>query len=188
MKSAIIVVDMLRDSIESPSNTGIAGEGKNIIPNLKLLLKKGRAIGLPIIFACDSFLPSDFIFSGGLKPYCLKGTKGAEVIDELCPKKGDILLEKRKFSAFFGTDLDITLRKLGVDTIVVTGITTQVCVLLTALDGICHDFKVIILEDCAAAHKREIHNSIINLYRKSSLYPLLRIIMLEEFLSLNKNS
>ena len=181
MKCAIIVVDMLKDSLEVSPDTKIAREGRKIVPNLQRLLKKGRTLGLPIVFACDSFLPGDFIFSGGIKPYSLKGTRGATVIDELRPEKGEIVLEKRRFSAFFQTDLDLTLKRLGVDTIVVTGITTQMCVLLTAMDGICLDFKVIILEDCATAHKREVHDSVLNLYRKSSLDPLLRIMKLDDF-------
>ena len=183
MRCAIIVVDMLKDSFETSSDEGIAGEGRKIIPNLQRLLAEGRDLGMPVIFACDSFFPDDFIFTGKMKPFSLKGTEGATVIDELHPKSGDIIVEKRRFSAFFGTDLHNTLKNLGVDTIAVAGISTPFCVLLTATDGICFDFKVIILEDCTAAHKKEVHATTINLYRRSSLHPLLRIMKLEEFLS-----
>jgi nicotinamidase-related amidase len=91
-------------------------------------------------------------------------------------------LPKRRFSAFYKTDLDQTLRLLGSDTIVVAGITTEVCVLMTAMDGLCHDFSVILLEDCCASRNRETHQGCLNLYRDFALYPLLRIMTLEEFI------
>jgi nicotinamidase-related amidase len=93
-----------------------------------------------------------------------------------------MILPKRRFSAFFKTDLDQTLRVLGVDTIVVTGITTEVCVLMTVMDGLSHDFSAILLEDCSASRSKEFHQGCLNLYRDFALYPLLRMMTLDEFL------
>jgi nicotinamidase/pyrazinamidase len=182
MKPAIIVVDMLKDNLkESPRNPYFQ-EGKSIIPNLQRLLGESRKKGFPIIFACDSFLEGDFIFKGKMKVHALRGTKGAEVVDELKPEPSDIILPKRRFSAFFKTDLDQTLRTLGVDTIVVTGVTVEVCVLMTAMDGLSHDFSAILLEDCSASRNKDFHQGCLSLYRDFSLYPLLKIMTLEELL------
>ncbi len=182
MKPAIIVVDMLKDNMkESPRNPFLQ-EGRAILPNLQRLLGESRKKGFPIIFACDSFLKDDFIFKSRLKVHSIRGTKGAEVIDDLKPEPVDFILPKRRFSAFFKTDLDQTLRMLGVDTIIVTGMTTEVCVLMTALDGLSHDFSVILLEDCSASRKKEFHQGCLNLYRDSALYPLLRVMTLDAFL------
>lgn len=182
MKPAIIVVDMLNDNFkESPRNPYLQ-EGKAIIPNLQRLLEEGRKRAFPIVFACDSFLEGDFIFKGRMKAHALRGTQGAEVVDDLKPERKDIILPKRRFSAFFKTDLDQTLRMLGVDTIVVTGINTEVCVLMTAMDGLSHDFSVILLENCSASRKKEFHQGCLNLYRDFALYPLLRIMTLDEFI------
>jgi nicotinamidase-related amidase len=117
-----------------------------------------------------------------MKVHALRGTKGAEVVDDLKPEPADIVLPKRRFGAFFKTDLDQTLRTLGIDTIVVTGITTEFCVLMTALEGLCHDFSVIILENCAASRSKELRQGCLNLYRENVLDPLLRIMTLDEFL------
>jgi len=182
MKPAIIVVDMLKDTFREGSRLPITLEGRKIIPDLQRLLKESREKGFPIIFACDSFLEGDFIFRGKMKVHSLRGTKGAEVLDDLNPKPTDIILPKRRFSAFFKTDLDQTLRTLGVDTIIVTGVTTEVCVLMTVMDGLSHDFSAILLEDCSASRKKEFHQGCLNLYRDFALYPLLRIMNLEEFL------
>src|SRR5512136_3134842 len=141
MKPVIIVVDMLKDNLkESPRNVYYQ-EGRTIIPNLQKLIGEGHKRGFPIVFACDSFLEGDFIFKGKMKVHALRGTKGAEVVDDLKPEPADIFLPKRRFSAFFKTDLDQTLRMLGVDTIVITGTNTYVCVYATAMYSICNDFN-----------------------------------------------
>jgi nicotinamidase-related amidase len=182
VKPAIIVVDMLKDNLkESPQNPYLQ-EGRAIIPNLQRLLGESRKKGFPVIFACDSFLEGDFIFKGRMKVHALRGTKGAEVVDDLKPEPTDMILPKRRFSAFFKTDLDQTLRMLGVDTIVVTGMTTEVCVLMTVMDGLSHDFSAIILEDCTASRNKEFQQGCLSLYRDFALDPLLRIMTLEEFL------
>lgn len=182
MKPAIIVVDMLKDTFSEESKYPIKEEGRAILPNLQRLLKESRRRGFPVIFACDSFLKEDFIFTGKMKPHSLRGTRGSEVMDELKLEPSDIFLPKRRFSAFFKTDLDQTLRTFGADTIVVTGVTAEYCVLTTAIDGVCLDFYAIILEDCTASHKKEIRDTCLSLYRKSALFPLLRIMTLDQFL------
>ena len=173
-QKAIIVVDMQKDNVGKFCQA--------IIPNIKLLLQKAREKEIPIIFACDSFLERDFIFGGRMNPHSIRGTEGAEVIGDLNPLTTEMVLEKRRFSAFFKTDLDQTLRTLSVDTTVVVGISTHVCVLTTAMDALSHDFQSIIIEDCCAAHKQEVHRAALDLYRNCALHPLLRILRLEDFL------
>ncbi len=182
MNPAIIVVDMLKDNFKREANLSITPEALRIIPNIKKLLDYGRRRAWPVIFACDSFLEGDFIFQGRMKPHSIRGTEGAEVIQDLTPLATEMVLGKRRFSAFFKTDLDQTLRTLKVDTVVLTGLSTHVCILMTAMDALSHDFHSIILEDCCAAHKQEVHRAALDLYRHFVLYPLLRILSLEDFL------
>ena len=182
MKPAIIIVDMVKDNFREEAQSPITREAQPIIPRINYLLQRGRTLGIPVIFACDSFLIDDFIFKGKMKPHSLRGTEGSEVTDQLEVHKGDIILPKRRFSAFFKTDLDQTLRTLHIDTVAVGGISTNVCVLMTAMDALCHDFKSILLEDCCAAHKREVHETTIENNRTFALYPLFRIMTSKEFL------
>ncbi len=179
MKPAIIVVDMLKDAFQGKERSSIEEYWK-IVPKIKELLETARGMGIPIIFASDSFMAHDFIFKGK-GSYSLRGTEGAEVIDEL-PAKPSEILPKRRFSGFFKTDLDQTLRLLGVDTAVIAGINTQVCVLATALDSVCHDFYTIVLSDCTASRKPETHLAALKLLNDSGLFPLLRVMTSEEFL------
>jgi len=183
MKPAIIIVDMLEGNYTKPI-TGIKEEEK-IVPVVRDFLKIVRGLDIPVIFACDSFLENDFIFEGRMKPHAIRGTEGTKPLSELEPQASDIVLDKRRFSAFFKTDLDQTLRTLGVDTVAVGGINTHFCVLATALDAICNDFATIILEDMSAAYKREIHENFLDAYRKNVLYPIFRVMrssdLIEEF-------
>lgn len=181
MKPAIVVVDMLKDAFKA-KDPSLIKEYLWVVPKIGGLLDKARRLNIPIIFACDSFLEDDFIFKGKSSQYSIRGTEGAEVIDELRPNKRDQILTKRRFSAFFKTDLDQTLRLLGVNTVVITGINTHVCVFTTAMDSICNDFYTVVLEDCSASRDRGAHQGGIELLRKSRLDPLLRVMSSEEFL------
>ncbi len=123
---------MLIDNLKTGMHTAIEEQGMAIVPALKALLARSRQHGIPVIYANDSFLAGDVLFGGKIKPHALRGTPGAEVIPEIAPEPGDFIVPKRRFSGFYKTDLDQTLRTLGVDTIAVAGITTPFCVLMTA--------------------------------------------------------
>ena len=85
-------------------------------------------------------------------------------------------------SGFHKTDLDQTLKALGCDTVVVTGIATPICVLTTVLDAVASDFKAILLKDCCAAHKPQYHDWTVRIYENTPIYPLIRIMLSEEFI------
>lgn len=180
LNPAIIIVDMLEDNL-GQNRTGKREEEKIIEPT-RDFLKKCRDFSIPVIFACDSFLKDDFIFKGRMKPHAIRGTGGTAPVADLAPEERDIILEKRRFSAFFKTDLDQTLRTLKVDTVAVGGINTHFCVLATAFDAVCHDFFTVILEDLSAAYKKEIHEAFVDAYRNSAIYPIFRVMKGKEFL------
>jgi len=182
MRPAIVVVDMLEDTCGRAAALPITPHARGLLPVLGWLLAEARSSRLPVIFACDSFLEQDFIFRGRMKPHSIRGTAGAAVVADLAPEAGDVVLQKRRFSAFFKTDLDQTLRTYGLDTVAIGGINSHVCVMATALDAICHDFHTILLEDLCAAYKREIHENAMNAHRNSSLSPLFRVLTSDQFL------
>lgn len=181
MNPAVIIVDMIEDNFLPGAKGG--REEEEIIAPLAAFLKTCRGRVIPVIFACDSFLGGDFLFRGRIKPHAIRGTGGTKPLAALEPQAGDIILEKRRFSAFFKTDLDQTLRTLGIDTVAVGGINTHVCVLATALDAVCHDFATVLLEDLSAAYKREIHQRCLDGYRNSALFPILRVMRSQDFLT-----
>ncbi len=185
MNPAVIIVDMLEGNY-SKNRTGEKEEEKIIVP-VRNFLKTCRSLSIPAIFACDSFLSNDFIFKGRMKPHAIRGTVGTQPLSDLEPAEDDIILEKRRFSAFFKTDLDQTLRTMNVDTVAIGGVNTHFCVLATAFDAVCHDFHTIILEDLSAAYKYEIHRNTLDAYRNSAIYPILQVADSEEFLRMAKS-
>lgn len=148
---AIIVVDLQKENVGRFCQP--------IIPNVKLLLREARARGIPVIFACDSRYPDDFIFKSGHPLRTIRGTEGVKVLDELEPQATDIIVEKRMLSAFFGTDLDFTLRQWGTKTLIVTGVATWACVLKTVFDAAEMGYEVIVPADCCASPAPEGHES-----------------------------
>jgi nicotinamidase-related amidase len=109
-------------------------------------------------------------------------------MNELSPQPTDLVLPKRRFSAFFKTGLEEILHGWGVDTLAVAGVATHFCVLTTAMDGICHDFQVAVLEDCCASYNAKIHACAVKMYKRNALEPLLQFLTLDEFLAPTKSS
>jgi len=184
---AVLVVDMIRDNVHGPEHASITRQARAIVPRVNGLLAWAHDRGRPVIFACDSFQRQDpFFLQSRLKPHALQGTPGAMVIDELVRGADDLVLPKRRLSAFFGTGLDRTLHERGVRTVLICGITSLFCVLATAFDALSHDLSTIIVEDCCAAPRPELHEALLSCYRDSALRPMLQVLALDQLLALDQ--
>jgi len=182
MNPAILVIDMLEDSFLEEHRNPVTPFALEIVPNINRLLETARRRKIPVIFSMDSFLAGDFIFQGKMREHSIRGTRGADVYHGLSQSDQDIYSPKRRFSAFFKTDIDQTLRLYGVDTVVLTGLNSHWCVLSSALDALANDFRAYILEDCCASYSRNVHETTMDLYRKNPLYPLFKILRMGEFI------
>ena len=168
---ALIIVDMTKDNVEG----FIKEQIDKIVPNINILAEEFRKSGNMVVFANDSFFANDFLFKTKMSPHSLRYTEGSEVTELLNVKKGDIILPKRRFSAFFKTDLDQTFRTNGVTHVYVCGITSIYCVLATTFDSVCNDFYTVIVEDATTAHNDTVHETTMNFYRKGPLIPILQV-------------
>lgn len=144
LKIAIIVVDIINDFV-----TGVLGSKRagRIIPRVKRLLDYARKNKVPVIYTCDTHLPNLDREFEVWHPHAMRGTKGSEVVDELKPQKSDFIISKRRYNSFFGTDLDMLLRELKVDTIVLVGLVTEICIQNTAAGAFFHGYHIIVPED-----------------------------------------
>jgi nicotinamidase-related amidase len=95
----------------------------------------------------------------------VEGTEGQQIIPELAPKPGDVIVRKYRSSGFWGTNLDMLLRSNAIKSIVVTGATTEGCVESTARDGLFNDYYVIVPEDCVASDDPAQHDASLLLMR-----------------------
>ena len=108
---ALIIIDMLNDFITGPLK---AERAQRIIPQIHKLITAFRKRNLPVLYANDCHLDTDFEMARW-GPHAIKGTEGAEVIPELAPAKKDIIVDKHVYSSFFETPLDSVLRSRKVD-------------------------------------------------------------------------
>ena len=155
MAKALLVIDMLKDFLYKDGALCI-GDAKDLIRNVSERVNEWRASGNPVIYIMDRHLPQDAEFKM-FPPHCLVGEKGGEVIDELAPQEGDFKISKRRYSAFFGTDLDLTLRELNVTELELAGVCTQICVLYTAADARMLNYDVTVRRECVASFDPEAH-------------------------------
>lgn len=147
--SALLVIDMLNDFIEDEGALVVPG-AKRIVPRLAHILEEAREAGVPVIFVTDNHREDDLEFRHW-PPHAVAGTWGAEVIGELKPLPGEYVVPKRRYSAFFGTDLDNYLRELGVGKLYLTGVLTNICVYATALDASMRNYEVAVFRDGVAS-------------------------------------
>lgn len=175
-KPALLIIDMVKDTFDEAHPLPITPHAKKIVDPINGLIAGFRKQAWPVVFSTDAFHESDFIFTGRMKPHSLTGTRGAEVIDELDRRPEDLWLPKPRFSAFFGTDLDVWLKTRGVTLCAVAGISSNFCVLTTVMDALCYDFKAVFLEDCTASWSPELHEQTLNNYRRNPLDPLLQVL------------
>jgi len=147
MKKVLIVADMINDFV-----TGKLGNdrARQIIPNIAALAKKARKLGIPVIYLCDAHTPDDRELEIWGE-HAMKGSTGSEIIPELKPEKNDIVIEKKWYSAFVDTQLPDILKKLGVDTIIFTGISTDICIQNNVAPAYFSGYKTIVPPDCTAS-------------------------------------
>ena len=159
-KFALLVVNMLNDMVKRGRPFPMPPEFKqNIIPRIKDFIDKCRQKNIPIIYICDSHRPNDPEFTDFPKgvEHAVKGTTGADIIDEVKPHKEDYIVTKRRFSGFFDTELELLLSELGVDSVIMIGRPTNVCVLYTAADAFFRGFKVYAITDCLYSGTQTFH-------------------------------
>ncbi len=158
-KTALLVIDMQNALVkvgEAPAVMTDLITAKNVIPNTASVIAAARAAGLPVIYSAHVKRAdgSDHVETMADKPHprsnLIEGTPSAAIVDELKPAEGDYYVSKRRSDAFFGSDLEMILRCLGTDTVLVTGVVTNGCIAATVEGANSRDFNVIVIGDCCA--------------------------------------
>jgi len=174
-KTAVIVVDMQNDfgakgGMFDLAGIDISGIQKAIGPTAKVLVS-ARQTGIKIVYLKMAFCPdlSDFgaldspnrlrhlPFEVGKSIHApdgresrilIRDTWNTDIVDELKPQADDVVVYKHRFSGFYQTDLDATLKKLEIKYLIITGCTTRVCVESTVRDAMFRDYSCVLLQDC----------------------------------------
>lgn len=153
-KTALLIIDMSNDFLK-PGFPMELPEGRDMIPHLNRLAQACRARSIPVIYTTHAHRPEGGdmgrmgdIFRNVREGRMLRaGTEGVEIYPDIAPQAGDYLIEKRRYSAFQSTDLELILRHKGIDTIIIGGVASNICCESTAREAFFKDFKVIFLSD-----------------------------------------
>jgi len=163
-RAVLLIVDMQNDFVR-PDGPMPVPSAEEVIPKVRNILDFFRRLRLPVIHVIRehrqdaSDVEISRIEKFKQRNYGLKGTKGAEIIDELKPVPGETVLAKKRFSAFFATELPLILDRIRPEYVVIAGIQTPNCIRHTAVDSLCHNFKTIVVSDATTAATAEIHQA-----------------------------
>jgi nicotinamidase-related amidase len=163
MKPALLVIDMQEDYFAD----GPLAEVRSALTSaINDLVAMAREHGCPVIWVRQEFEPdlSDafLIMRKQSIAVTVKGTKGARLLHELDKLPHDDEIVKKRYSAFFRTDLDDILHRLKVDTLFIAGINTHACVRMAAIDAYQRDYEVFVINDCVSSFDEEHHRVSLN--------------------------
>ena len=165
---ALVVIDIQQDVLLPSEASGIeraAGQAE-VIANAERILEAARAGNVPVIFTQEAHRRTGVDFGreldGSESVHCLEDEPSTALWPTLVPRQGEAheyLVVKRRYSAFFGTDFDILLRGLHVETLVLIGNLTDVCVHYTFVDAHQHDYHVRVVQDCVIGSSTSRHDA-----------------------------
>ena len=153
---AVLLIDVIND-MEFPEGKALAARARPIGTRLSRLCARARQAQVPVIYVNDNFGRWRSDFSAQVT-HCLKdGVRGADLARTLKPGPDDYFVLKPKHSAFYQTCLDLLLEHLGVNTLVIGGVTTDSCVTFTASDAYLRGYALHVLQDGCAAIDDRLH-------------------------------
>ena len=171
-RPVLIVIDMLRDFLD----TWDPSRRRGLVDATNELAATMRRLSLPVIWVRQEFEPDlrDAFPEMRAKNIhiTIKGTPGCEIVPEINRGSSDTVIVKKRYSAFFGTELDEILRRLEPDAIMLAGINTHACIRTTAIDAYQRDWPVILASDCIDSYDREHHNISLK-YMKNNIAALM---------------
>jgi ureidoacrylate peracid hydrolase len=180
--SALVVIDVQNDFCAENGFVARGGRDVSQVPGmvsrLRKLITHARRAGVLLVFVrcsysaegnrylSDVWLEQAARRQGGgytLAPVCQDGTWGVQFYGGVSPNSDDIVIVKHRYSAFQGTELDLMLRSRGVRTVVLTGVSTHVCVETTAREAFVRDYYTVVVGDCCAAYTQAEHETSLTL-------------------------
>lgn len=183
-KTALLIVDMVKDFTD-PEGLVYYPENRNILPKIRMVLDECRKKDILIVFLQHCNRKGKFDRkAAAMRPNCIEGSGGEDIDEVLLPlADSDYVIKKRRYSGFFGTDLDLVLRENGVKKLLVTGTKTNCCIRATVTDAFYLDYDAYVIKDCVATNSdtvNEVHLEDIRKYLGS-------VITIEEFCQMLEN-
>jgi nicotinamidase-related amidase len=150
----LLLLDLLND-FEFPDGEKLFANSQALYPRVAALKRRCRDLGIPTLYVNDNF----GLWRSDVKALVIHCTqdpvRGRDLVPQILPDKEDYFVLKPKHSGFYGTTLDILLRYLGAETLIITGVAGNICVLFTANDAFMRDYRVYVPADCTAGNDAE---------------------------------
>lgn len=161
-KTALLIIDML--------NTLDFSEGEKLrrhaLPVAQKILKLKKRLakkGIPIVYVNDNFGDWKSNWEEVFKTCVSAKSRGAEMAKILCPEKNDLFILKPRHSAFYSSNLEVFLKDMEIETLILTGIAGNICILFTAHDAHVRNYKIIVPRDCIASNTKTLNDQALNL-------------------------
>jgi len=159
MKAALILVDVINDFFH-PRGPNYHESYREILPNILSVLESAREHGVPVIHAMEGHRAGLDDFEWRKLPvHDIKGSFEAEPAEGVSIAPGEFVVRKRRYSAFFATDLDLMLRELRAELVVLVGVKTNVCVRATAQDAFAYGYRVWVVGEAVASNREHLHEA-----------------------------
>lgn len=162
--SALLIVDMINDfRFESGDRLF-----ENALPAAKAIASLKESSSVPFIFVNDNFKKWHDSFASTIESVEKSSEQGREIVSVLRPRKDDYYILKPHRSGFYKTPLRLLLESIGVTDLIITGVTTDICVLITASDAQMRGFRVRVPRNCCAAVRDEYHEQALDLLARNA--------------------
>jgi nicotinamidase-related amidase len=153
---ALIVMDMLNDFIDEKGPLYCGKESREMVSFIREKIEEYRCSGGKVIYVCDAHAPDDKEFRM-FASHAVKGTKGAEVIEELKPGSSDVVIEKTTVKPFYGTELDMILKEIKPEEVGVVGVCTSICIMEVVSDLRVKGYKTVVYRQGVADFDKKAH-------------------------------
>jgi ureidoacrylate peracid hydrolase len=178
--TALLVIDMQRGFVHAGEAMEVPA-AREAVPRIRTLVDAFRAKGRPVVFTEFVYSDAAPLLVGAIHPEHLRALPGTPrgfgvpssscheddpsvaTVDELAPRADELVVRKRWYDAFAGTPLDGALRARGVDTLVVTGTMTDICVLATVVGAFSREYRITVVEDAVTTLWPEIHRATLDI-------------------------
>jgi len=163
-KFALLLIDVIND-FDFPKADQLLKYARPMARNLLRLKRRAQKAGVPVVYVNDNFGRWQSHFRRTVE-HCTQHSRGREVVELLGPEDNDYFVLKPKHSGFFSTTLETLLRYLETQTLILTGIAGNFCVLFTANDAYMRDFDLFVPSDCTVSNTKKENGSALALMRK----------------------
>jgi nicotinamidase-related amidase len=162
---ALLLIDLI-NAMDFPGGKAILKQAISSARRIAKLKKRCRRAGIPAIYVNDNFGRWRSDFKHLLKHCQSSNVPGRALVRLLPPDKEDYFVLKPKHSGFFASTLSTLLEYLNVNTLIITGICSDICVLFTANDAYMRDFKIIVPSDCVASKTARANKAALELMKR----------------------